>query len=134
MQLYGKVNVQLNEHPEGGKILSLYNSTIVLQYYYRPECNNPLHQTPPEEGAAGSSVAMCSTAIRRQLRQRFAKVLNFFPLSSSHPGWLPPQYGEADHPVLQMWAALQRRGAAGPDQPLPHKVLHLQRSVTSLCP
>lgn len=57
----------------------------------------------------------------------------FLPPSSSHPGWLPPQCGEADHPVLQMWAALQRRSAAGPDQPLPHKVFHLQRSVTSLC-
>lgn len=41
--------------------------------------------------------------------------------------------GEADHPVLQMRAALQRRGAASPSQPLPHKMLHLQGSVTRTC-
>ena len=58
---------------------------------------------------------------------------NSFSLSCSatHFGWPPcqPLSGQAEHPVLQMWGALQGRGAASPGQPLPHKVLHLQGSV-----
>lgn len=63
---------------------------------------------------------------------------NSFSLSRSatHFRWPPrqPLSGEAEHPMLQMWGALQGRGAASPGQPLPHKVLHLQGSVVpSVC-
>lgn len=63
------------------------------------------------------------------------RLINSLPCSATYSGWLPFEFStvEADHPVLQMWAALQRRGAASPGQPLPHKVLHLQGSVTLIC-
>lgn len=52
-----------------------------------------------------------------------------FICSASCSGWMPPVSPgrEAAHPVLQMWGTMQRRGAASPDQPLPHKVLYVQR-------
>lgn len=50
------------------------------------------------------------------------------PCSASYSREQPSEFSseEADHPVFQMWRAMQGRGAASPGQPLPHKVLYLQ--------
>lgn len=54
--------------------------------------------------------------------------------SATYSGWQPAMFSsrEAGHPVLQMWRAMQGRGAASPDQPLPRKVLYLQGWVPSM--